>query len=86
LLYSAILYTMDWQTVFYIIASIFMLTVLFLIIAVAVVAYYIRKRLMMLASLAKKPAETASEIGAGIAEGVGLKIKQWLTTKKVSPR
>jgi phosphoglycerate-specific signal transduction histidine kinase len=75
---------MDLQNLFYVVATIFMVTILGLIIAIGVVAYYIRKKIMAISLLAKRPANTAAEIGAGLAEGVAAKIKDLITPKKAS--
>jgi hypothetical protein len=72
---------MDLQDLFYIVATVFMVVVLGLLLAIALVVYYIRKRLMMLAFLTKKPAKAAAEVGAGLVEGIAYKITDWLSTR-----
>lgn len=79
---------MDLQNIFYLVATVFMLVVLGVVIAIAIIVYYVRRKLLMLAFLTRKPAKTAAEIGAGLVEGAALRIQQWFSvrnTKKVSP-
>lgn len=59
-----------------------MLTVLFLVIVAVVITYYIRKKIFQFTRLASKPAEAAVEIGEGIVEGIGQRIKKWFSPKE----
>lgn len=74
---------MDWQSMFYFVGTIFMIFMMAVLICAAVFLYKIRQKLMLLTKLVDRPAQTASEIGVGIAEGVAVKIKEW-TNKKAS--
>lgn len=73
---------MDLQNLFYIVSIIFMLTVVTLVIAGALIVYYIRKKIFQLTKIASRPKDAAVEIGVGIVDGMGLKIKDWFTPKR----
>lgn len=74
---------MDWQNIFYFVGTIFMIFMMVLLMAVGFFLYRLRQNIEIVSRLAKRPAETASEIGAGIVEGVAIKLKEW-TNKKAS--
>lgn len=74
---------MDIQNVFYFVGTVFMIMMIILIIGFGIFLYKIRENLALLSKLTHRPAATATELGAGIAEGVALKIKEW-TSKKAS--
>lgn len=59
-----------------------MITVISLVIGGAVIIYYIRRKIFQLTRMASRPKEAAVEIGEGIVDGIGLKIKEWFTPKK----
>lgn len=58
-----------------------MIVALFLLVAFAIFLYYLKQRIEVLSKLAHKPQETASEIGAGIVEGIATKILQMAKQK-----
>lgn len=60
-----------------------MIALLLFIVIVGVLLYKLREKLSLLSHFADKPVTTATEIGAGIAEGVAIKIRDW-TSKKAS--
>ncbi len=74
---------MDFQNIFYFVGTIFMVTMIALMIGIGILLFRMRENLALLSKLTHKPVDTVTELGAGIAEGVALKLKEW-TTKKAS--
>lgn len=73
---------MDLQSVFYIVAIIFMLTVITFVMSAIIVVYYIKKRIFQVSKLASKPAEIFFDIGVGLFNKLGNNIINLFGSKK----
>ena len=71
---------MDLQSAFYIVAIILMITLMGIIVGTGIVLYQLRKKFLVLAEMASRPAETAALLGAGLIESLALKFKDWTSS------
>jgi len=77
---------MDWQTIFFAVATIFMIFMLGLFIALSIFLYIVARKVLFVTRTAEKSVKMAAVIGEGIADTVAVKVKQFMTPKKTSYR